>query len=314
MSAHQEKILVIKLGALGDFIQAMGPMRSIRAHHPHAHITLLTTKAFESFARECGYFDEIWLDTKPRWYNLSGWLALQKKLNSGHFKRAYDLQNNDRSSFYFTLFFPRPEWSGVAKGASHRNISSERTAGHAFDGHAQTLKLAGIESVEIDPLHWVEADISGLGLHAPYALIVPGSAPGNLGKRWPAAAYGELCQKLATQGIQPVLLGTAAEKDVLEDIAARCPQALNLGGKTNLKQIIVLGRTACVAIGNDTGPMHMIAPTGCPCISLFSDHSNRFRHYPKGPDVTVLHAPQLHDLNVEEVYKATLNSRRLHNH
>src|SRR5580704_2648292 len=41
------KILVIKLGALGDFVQALAAMEHIRAAHPKAHITLLTTPPFE---------------------------------------------------------------------------------------------------------------------------------------------------------------------------------------------------------------------------------------------------------------------------
>ncbi|HAQ33371.1 MAG TPA: ADP-heptose--LPS heptosyltransferase, partial [Rhodospirillaceae bacterium] len=50
------RILVIKLGALGDFIQAMGPFRVIREFHREARITLLTTAPFAALARECGYF------------------------------------------------------------------------------------------------------------------------------------------------------------------------------------------------------------------------------------------------------------------
>jgi hypothetical protein len=42
------RILVIKLSALGDFIQATGPMKAIRTHHPDARITLLTTAPFEA--------------------------------------------------------------------------------------------------------------------------------------------------------------------------------------------------------------------------------------------------------------------------
>lgn len=307
----RENILVIKLGALGDFIQALGPMKAIRAHHPDAKITLLTTRPFEDFARACGYFDDIWLDAKPRWHQLSGWLALRGKLNGGQFSRVYDLQNNDRSSFYFRLFSPKPEWVGVAPGASHRNVAPERTAGHAFDGHVQTLRLAGVTPVMVDDLGWVEADISALPLAPPYALIVAGSAPDNPGKRWPAAYYAALCRKLAEAGLQPVLLGTKAEQDVTDSIAAGCPAALNLTGQTSLRQIIVLGRHAAVAIGNDTGPMHMIAPTGCPCVSLFSDHSNRLRHYPKGPHVTVLHAPELKDLEGEMVFAAAMSNARI---
>ncbi|SVC64277.1 uncharacterized protein METZ01_LOCUS317131, partial [marine metagenome] len=49
-------ILVIKLGALGDFIQACGPFKAIREHHSGAKITLLTTKPFASIAVASNYF------------------------------------------------------------------------------------------------------------------------------------------------------------------------------------------------------------------------------------------------------------------
>ena len=45
------KVLVIKLGALGDFVQALAAMAHIRAAHPKARITLLTTPEFEGLAR-----------------------------------------------------------------------------------------------------------------------------------------------------------------------------------------------------------------------------------------------------------------------
>ena len=42
----QENILVIKLGALGDFIYAIGPMQAIKRHHKTASVTLLTRSSF----------------------------------------------------------------------------------------------------------------------------------------------------------------------------------------------------------------------------------------------------------------------------
>jgi ADP-heptose:LPS heptosyltransferase len=45
------RVLVIKLGAMGDFMQALGAMRVVRATHPSARITLLTTEPFEAFAK-----------------------------------------------------------------------------------------------------------------------------------------------------------------------------------------------------------------------------------------------------------------------
>ena len=83
---RKEKILVIKLSALGDFIQALGPMAAIRNHHPDAHITLMTTQMFKSFGEKCGYFDEIWIDDRPNLFEFLKWIKLRKKLINGRFQ------------------------------------------------------------------------------------------------------------------------------------------------------------------------------------------------------------------------------------
>ncbi|HBA43779.1 MAG TPA: ADP-heptose--LPS heptosyltransferase, partial [Alphaproteobacteria bacterium] len=54
------RILVIKLGALGDFVLATGPFAAIRQHHADAEITLLTTPPFAAMARQTGFFDHVW--------------------------------------------------------------------------------------------------------------------------------------------------------------------------------------------------------------------------------------------------------------
>ncbi|MCB9982968.1 MAG: glycosyltransferase family 9 protein [Rhodospirillales bacterium] len=295
----QDRILVIKLSALGDFIQALGPMAAIRRHHQNAHITILTTKAFEKFARQCGYFDEIWIDERPKWLDLGGWLALRKKLNAGNFERVYDFQNNDRTNIYFSLLSPKPQWVGTAKGASHRNKSALRTTVHAYDGHVQTLALAGITDIKIDRLEWMDGDLSNFNLKDRYVLLVPGCAPQHPYKRWPAENYAALARRLVESGYQPVLIGAKADEDVTNIIVENCPQALNLTNQTSLEQIAALGRKAAACIGNDTGPMHIIAATACPCTVLFSGRSNPVRHAPKGKHVKVLQQNDLKDLSVK---------------
>lgn len=305
MKNTQQKILVIKLGALGDFIQALGPMAAIREHHKDAHITLLTTKPFENFAKDCGYFDTIWLDERPKFPNIKQWLDLRKRLNNGQFKRVYDLQNNDRTAFYFRLFKkPKPEWVGVAPGASHRNTSADRTKGHAFDGHVQTLGLAGIKNINVDPLKWMTADIKHFKLQDPYILLVPGCAPERPEKRWPAQKYGELAKALNNAGYQPVIIGTKAEQDAAAEIKNACPATLDLCNQTSLAQIATLARNAAGAIGNDTGPMHLIGATGTPCLVLFSSHSNPVKHAPKGDQIAVLQKDNLDELDAQTVLKA----------
>ncbi len=299
----KERILVIKLGALGDFIQALGPMAAIRKHHAKAHITLMTTAPFESFAKDCGYFDDIWIDEKPKLLQLQKWTRLKEGLNTRGFTRVYDLQNSDRTALYFKLIAKKnkPEWVGVAKGASHRNASPDRTAGHAFDGHVQTLGLAGVKNIKIDRLEWMKANISSYPLKAPYVLLVPGCAPSRPEKRWPTEKYGRLAKLLVSLGYQPVILGTKGEKPLADIILKICPQSLDITGQTSLGQIITMARNAAGAIGNDTGPMHLIAATSCPSLVLFSKHSDPARHLPKGADVKFLQEDDLENIMSENV-------------
>ncbi|MDX1486539.1 MAG: ADP-heptose--LPS heptosyltransferase, partial [Alphaproteobacteria bacterium] len=111
-----DRILVIKLGALGDFILSYRAMTAIRAHHRDARISLLTIRSLRPLADACGLFDEIWLDSRPKVFQWRAWLALARWLNGGRFDRVYDLQTADRTGHYFRLMgFPfarrRPEWS-----------------------------------------------------------------------------------------------------------------------------------------------------------------------------------------------------------
>ena len=119
-SIGARKILVIKLGALGDIILAMEAFQAIRKHHANDSITLLTRKPFVLLTEKMPWFDSIWPDPAPKLLEVSKWLAFRRHLRSANFSRVYDLQCNDRAGFYFRLLGPgRPEWCGVARGCSH---------------------------------------------------------------------------------------------------------------------------------------------------------------------------------------------------
>jgi ADP-heptose:LPS heptosyltransferase len=106
-----------------------------------------------------------------------------------------------------------------------------------------------------------------------------------------------------------MLIGGSAEASMAASIAAAAPGVLDLTGKTGFAGLAALGARATIAIGNDTGPMHLIAAAGAPSISLFSGDSDPALCAPRGR-VTVLRAPRLADLPVEAVWRAvhaTLN-------
>lgn len=302
-AGRRTAILVIKHGALGDFVLATGPFAAIRQHHGEAHITLLTTRPFVGLARQCAWFDEVWSDPRPKIWQIGQLCRLRRRLITRRFARVYDLQTSSRSSLYFHLLRrPRPEWSGIARGCSHPHANPRRDDMHSIERQAEQLAMAGIESVPASDISWLDADISTFGLTGRYVLLVPGGAAHRPRKRWLRENYAELAQRLSAEGVRPVLLGTEAEGEVLKAIASRCPAAMDLCGRTDFAEITALARGAAGAVGNDTGPMHLIAAAGCPAVVLFSDASDPSLCAPRGPQVVILREPRLADLSVDRVY------------
>ena len=300
------RILVIKLGALGDVVQATGPMAAIRAHHPDAHITLLTSKPYAGFLEASGWFDEIWIDERPNWKNWRAWFRLRARLRRGKFDRIYDLQTSDRSSGYFHLMLPgrRPEWSGVAKFASHPHANRKRDDMHTVDRQAEQLNMAGIADVPPPNLDWATADISRYGLTAPYVLLVPGGSAHRPEKRWPVGRFTELARRLVAKGVTPVLIGAGPDAHATGTVASFCDGAVDLTADTSFAEIAALARGAAGAVGNDTGPMHLITTAGCPSVSLFSFASDPALCAQKGPDVTIIRKDMLDEVSVDEVEAA----------
>ena len=299
------RILVIKLSAFGDFVLATGQMSAIRSHHPDAHIVLLTTEPYAAMGAACPFVDEVWIDTRPKLWNVPAWLALRTRLRSGNFTRIYDLQTSDRTGFYYWLLGPgrRPEWSGIAGGCSHPHQNPNRDRMHAFDSRTEQLHDAGIAQVPPPDVSWLAGDVSGLGLEKrPYALLVVGGAPHRPDKRWPADAFADIGTRLSARGIRPVLIGTDADGEALAGVRAALANALDLSGKTDFAQLATLARSAAIAIGNDTGPMHLIAAAGAPALVLFSGASDPALSAPRGKTVCILRRDPLTALGPDEVW------------
>lgn len=288
------RILVIKHGALGDWVLATGPFAAIRRHHPAAHVTLLTAPAFAGWGKACGWFDDVWRDERPGWTRPLAWAKLRRRLAAGRFCRIYDLQTSDRSNFYHRLLprRGRPQWSGIAAGCSHPHRNPRRDSMHVLALRAEQLAVAGIAWVPPPCLDWLDGDVAALAPPGPFALLIAGGAAHRPDKRWPAQGYAALARALLGRGITPVLIGTAAEAAALAAVARLAPGAVDLCSRTGLGQVAALARRARVAVGNDTGPVHIAATVGCPTVALFGAASDPARSAPVGARVRVLrHVP-----------------------
>jgi ADP-heptose:LPS heptosyltransferase len=301
-----ERILIVKLSALGNVILSLGPFAAIRRHHPAAEITLLTTAPYATWLAQAPWFDRVLIDERPSLWNLPSLLRLRRSLRQGRFDRVYDLQTSSRSSWYFRLFprGRRPEWSGIAPGGSHPHRDPDRDFMHDIDRQFAQLADAGVTERPQPDLSWNTADIGRFGLPPRVALLVPGSSPHRPAKRWPVASYAAVAARLFAAGITPVVLGTREEADLAAAIRREVPAAIDLTGRTRLEDLVPLARAATVAIGNDTGPMHLTAAAGCRSIVLFSHDSDPARCAPRGRSVAVLRRPDLASLPVDEVLAA----------
>ncbi len=299
-------ILVIRLGALGDFVLSFAAFAAIRAHHPGERITLLTTAPFAALARAAPWFDAVALDARPAWWDLPGLARLRRILRPpGGWTMAYDLQTSGRSSRYHALA-GRPPWSGIARHASHPHANPARDTLHTLERQRDQLLHAGIARIPTPDTAWLAAR-PGPDLPRPYALLVPGAAPHRPAKRWPAERFGELAAHLATRGLTPVVVGTAGEAPLAATIRARCPAAIDLTGRTDLLALGGVAARATLAVGNDTGPMHLAAALGTPSLVLFSHDSDPALTAPRTPSggwPGVLRVPDLAELPVEVVVGA----------
>ena len=288
------KILVIKHGALGDFILAFPALSAIRAAHPGAEITLITTAPYAKLLAAAPWFDHIEIDTRPNFWNLSGLFKLRGQLRG--FGLVYDLQTSSRSSRYFTLA-GKPRWSGIAKGCALPHADPNRNNLHTSERLEGQLRAAGIPRLPQPDLSWLTgADISRFNLPEKFALLIPGASLHRPEKRWPEQKFAQLAQSLP---MPSVIIGGAGERELAKSIPG-----LDLTGQTSLFELAAIAARASIAIGNDTGPMHLATALGIPSVVLFSAASNPALTAPRTPDggwPIVLSAPALSDLPVAQV-------------
>jgi ADP-heptose:LPS heptosyltransferase len=311
-----EKILVIKLSALGDFVLALAAMKKIREAHKKAHITLLTTPPFEGLAKASPYFNAVWTEGRPE--SFGQWTALRQRLREAGFDRVYDLQTSGHSNRIFHLMRPDPPaWSGIALGCSLPHRNTLRDSMHTLERQADQLMYAGIwpdaptapGSAPRPDISWIwknqpaDRAVPGAVKPRPYVMFVPGGSSHRPEKRWPVDNYAELARILYGRGYDIVIIGGVAETPLAHAIQRVAPRSRDLTGRTDFAKIAILGARAALAIGNDTGPLHLAAAAGAPTLVLFSSASDPALTAPRGK-VTILQVDRLADLPVTKVARA----------
>lgn len=342
-----KRVLVIKLGPLGEFMETLGAMRVVRATHPSARITLLTTEPFDAFAKACPYFDIVESDGAATDGKAKS--DMFRRIRSDHYDMVYDFQNNDRTEAIFaSLVAKRPLWSGVVEGASHRHRNPDRDRMNIYDRLAEQLEHAGLTPRgQGDPSGWIRE--RGLlpyydwirpafrdpprfkpaffGLNGPYMLLIPGAPHNRSEWRWPAERYAQLASWIADCGVTPVVIGDRAETDAGQVIQKLEPRARSLINRTDFFQLCTLSQHAQFAVGGETGPMHLAVSAGCDAVCLFMqswsqsmelEHGSVWepsvrlgRDCPRGSNVIALFSDELDRVALEDLKRAIVGLGKL---
>jgi ADP-heptose:LPS heptosyltransferase len=175
---------------------------------------------------------------------------------------------------------------------------------HFTDFITAQLRLADVPAADDPDLAWLDAPLDRVSLPARYVVLSPGCAPGRDYKRWPAASYAEIAKRLKAKGIDSIAVGTKTDKDAITGLKKAAPDVIDLSGKTSLQQLATLARHAACVIGNDTGPVHLMAAIGPPTLALMSEKVDPVWSAPRGPHVQWAQGKPLASLSPDEVFLA----------
>ncbi|MDE1901633.1 MAG: glycosyltransferase family 9 protein [Alphaproteobacteria bacterium] len=310
MTHPQQRILVIRAGALGDLVMCGPAFAAIRAAHPGAEIALMTRAPFADFARAMPWFDRVIVDTHPGAWQWRGWARLIRAIREFGPDRVYDLQGKRRQSILYALLGGRrfgPAWSGAARGCAFPRVWPPQPGMHFMDFLAAQLKVAGVGPAPRVDFGWMDAPpeaLSKFALPPEYVVLVPGCTPKAMYKRWPPEKYADFANRLQARGVPCVAVGAASDGDAVAAIRKTAPHVVDLSGRTDLFELAGILRGASCVVGNDTGPVHMAGAAGVPTLAVLSGRTDPVWSRPPGDRVVWRQAVELAALSVDEVWFA----------
>jgi ADP-heptose:LPS heptosyltransferase len=306
-----KKILVIRFSPLRNFAHAVDAMAAIRKFHSKDEITILTEKSLIKFCKRSGFFDKVWLDSKPEWFNFSAILDLRKRLISSKFDLVYDLQNSKRSLWYYKLWgFKKPKFNSSVIEWCDYSYSIQNTDSHYQDVINNQVKVVGIKSVPYTNIAYVATnDIQDLPEN--FIMVCAGGNKEKKAHKWHPQKYAKLLDILyENYGLQAVLVGDAYD-DILINaaVATNCTtyKPLNISGKTSITGIIGVALKAQFCFGNETSPLHLSAYAGCKTVMLCSRYSLPESIAPRLKNIAFIEEAFLENVDVERVLESFKN-------
>ncbi len=296
---ERRKILVLRLGAVGDVIRTLPAVRALKEHSPSSFVTWIVEEPSRSLLESQPEVDEVILFPRKRW---TGGVKSLKGIwgTIGEMRRF--VQDLRRREFNVALDFHGILKSGILSflsGAPQRigydrrstkegnflfsnaRVKLPREKIGRFERNLALLKGVGLDLKEFkhrlhvppDDREYVESffKASPASLHRPLIAIHPGTSRKAFFKRWMPDRYARLSDQLVRELNATVLFTWGdGELDWVEGIRKQMREPSLLAPRTEfLTQLGEVYRNCDLYIGGDTGPMHVASLMGTPAVVIY---------------------------------------------
>jgi len=296
-----ERLLIVRLSAMGDVIHTLPAAHFLRKALPQAHIGWLIEERWAELLcapgspRRGGRSALRPLADEVHAVNLKSWRksafsisTLQRAatvwndVRGAHYDIAVDLQGAMRSAVLARWAGARAVYGAAEPRESPASLWYTRKVGargrHVVEQNlsiAQALVQAAMElsptNISGDfPRHpQVEAEIEqrlAENSVGDFAILNPGAGWGA--KRWPVERYGAVARGLSNLGMRSILNYGPGEEGLVR-VAEGASEGTATAMRCTITELIALTRRAKLFIGGDTGPLHLAAALQIPVVAIF---------------------------------------------
>jgi len=283
--ATPRRVLIVLLGAIGDVVRALPLLGRIRKAWPEAHIAWAVEPKSKAVLDHHPWLDEIIL--YDRAHASIKFLPFLRRIRAGNFDLVIDLQRHLKSGLTARISGAAERFGFAAPNTKEFNhLFSNRQIAPQPNMRLKLMQYQAFgDALGIAPSP-IEFGLAATDDERARAHEMLREAPRPilaviLGSSWPSRIYfpestAEVIRRLARAGsdspeLFPVLLGGPDETALAAEVVRHLDgvPALNLAGRTSLRDLIAIFPECAVAFGPDCGPMHIAAAVGCPVVSLW---------------------------------------------
>jgi len=290
-----ERILIVRLSAMGDLINSLPVAAALRKQYPDSVIDWVVEERWAEMLHAKGsprsgppspqkpLVDSIHTVNTRRWRD--NWsakttrteiAALRREIRDREYTTVIDVQGAIRSAV-IARFARSPRVVGFEKPrepqAKYFYTERIKAAGtHIIEQNVsltgQRIPAPGPEMLPHDngTEVWCDDELKRLDISNGYAVLSPGAGWGA--KEWPAERYGEVAAMLARDGIMS-LVNVGPKETELAKIAERASGGAARPLRCSIGQLIAMLRRAALFVGGDTGPMHLANLMAVPVVAIF---------------------------------------------